>query len=277
MGAIAYSISHNRDGRAGQGIDTPQRDPRSQAESVVADCRNSDGASDLTLAYRQLAELNLHFLNLFARDAVFPDFVQTQMRSLSADAKRSMSQCPFPLFLLPLQDAVLPCNEHVNPAPLSGLQEINAQTQWVASVVFFAWHLAQTHVLALRYLLGVDDRTANTLRRLSIADLQRVAERVIGRVSVRWVHHKFFWPNLMRFARAKDRTRLQMALLLGRQLFATEALRSGAEQAISQYASVLPPLSAKSDSIRTRSLQLQPRFTSLTARPAPSVAMSQGA
>jgi hypothetical protein len=171
-----------------------------------------------------LHELNHRFLGL---SAALVD------RELSAEQRVALARCPYALFDLRFHD-----DAHW----LSRLQEaagwrvadqaaVDGEcADFARLALFFAWHLASTTALAAQLVLGMNDGTAEALRRMTVDRLPALAAAEARHLSPRWAHCAAYWNTLMHAAARPDPLLLRRAQLFGLQLAAGARLPPAGQQ-----------------------------------------------
>jgi hypothetical protein len=86
----------------------------------------------------------------------------------------------------------------------------------------FCWHLARTHRLAARMLLGMSAQGAERVRGLTLRELEQFADAQALVLRPRWPERADVWRALLTAALQYDRAAIERARLRGLQLLATE-------------------------------------------------------
>jgi hypothetical protein len=187
-----------------------------------------------------LRELNARFLACLKRMPDeelgylgFPPGVMRLLRGCEADSTLIMAACPYTLF-----DASFRQHEHwqviVGSTAGPGVREeawfipggsselLVEYSALTEMVLFFAWHLATTNVLATRLVLGMSPATADLIRSSSlpaIANSMRTRRRLLR---PRWPQRTLFWRRLLAITPLSTSEEATGAQLVGIQLMATE-------------------------------------------------------
>jgi hypothetical protein len=207
-------------------IDFMPFDAETRAGAQLPESKHDDHGK-FSSAHRQLAALNLRYLDILAGEHDSSDPIVAGVRELSPAEKLAIAQCPFSLFTLRFEqaDAWLHLSTYERRCAHEPISVSAARADWISTAVFFAWHLVHVQPLAAQLLLGMNMRVAEILRHVPVSGLTRLAEGAHAWVAPRWPRHPHFWPSLFRNGRNGDAL-LQSSFLMGRQLFAAEALQA---------------------------------------------------
>jgi hypothetical protein len=187
-------------------------------------------------------ELNRDYVELLVAERSLPTpampsdaLTAKQIESLSRlddPARSALARCPFALFTFSFDDdrfwtAALDevqalSNDDTVAVRYGALSSAPAQAAFCEIAIFLAWHTAQAHRIAARVLFGMPDSIAQRMSRAPLWQLRRVAIDYPGLVTPRWPGNPAFWPDLIRFAAARDQKKLETTKLLGNQLIAAE-------------------------------------------------------
>ena len=158
------------------------------------------------------------------------------LAGLDVSARAALAHCPYALYSLGFDDQRF-WSTVLSEAPsdkLTNTCERSIEARYGASGVvptcvafaevalFAAWHTAQSNRFAAGFLFGMPDRIAAKLARAPVWQVRRIAIDCPDLLTPRWPTNPAFWPDLVRFAAAGDKARLETARLLGGQLIAAE-------------------------------------------------------
>jgi hypothetical protein len=186
----------------------------------------------LTTAAFELVQLNLKYLQLPTVESRMLDITGQRFSALSHDARIAAADCLYTLFTVGLNDVrrwlPLLAGEKAEQAPVPATmttkpRRSDAETEFVATVLFFAWHMARSDPAAARVLLDLHREVAGVLRSVSLPRLM-VAVASVHWLEPRWQQNRHFWPALMRHSTEPTGAGLRAVKLLGRQLLAAESL-----------------------------------------------------
>lgn len=94
----------------------------------------------------------------------------------------------------------------------------------VARLVFiYAWHLARSHAVAARLLLGMPESSAALIGRYTLRQIQTLAENHLDWLRPRWPARVQVWRKLLVAATSGEMAALERARLWGLTLLAAEA------------------------------------------------------
>ncbi|HEX4240436.1 MAG TPA: hypothetical protein VHZ53_03430 [Steroidobacteraceae bacterium] len=183
-----------------------------------------------------LRDLNRRFLDLAAARGYGhregrsrPSGLSSRLAPLSAAQREAAAGCPYALFDLRFQD-----DRHWR----SRLQEAGA---WRADAVsaalpgddtidfarlalFYAWHVASGATLKAQILLGMNEDTADALRRITVNQLPLLVASEAKYLSARFSDCAAFWNALTSAASATDSAALKRVQLYGLQIAAAARL-----------------------------------------------------
>lgn len=209
---------------------------------------------------QQLLGLNLDFLHALrtaqhtSTTAVraelrLPEAQATALAICSSEALARMASCGYSLFSLNLhridewlhlarQSAVVSNSSGETTGSAPHTQDTLAMQvgNFMQCAVFFAWHLAQQNPQAARLMLGMSEDTAAVLRGMNLGHCRHIAQRYTKLLSPRWLHNRFFWPDLLRYAVSGEAEHFRFAQLLSTQLVAQDLEPS----AIARLSSIEP-------------------------------------
>lgn len=201
-------------------------------------------ASGMNAHQQQLLGLNLDFLRTLrmAVDAG-PSAVRAELRLPEAHATRlaqcdttaltRMAACGFSLYALQLhhtdqwqqiaRQSAQAIALEPGPRPPQGDDVLALHVvDFLQSALFFAWHLAQLDAQAARLLLGMSPETAAVLRTLELGQCRHIAQRYTKLLSPRWLHHRYFWQDLLRYGLSGEPAQGKFTQVLGTQLAAQD-------------------------------------------------------
>ncbi|MFL6577352.1 MAG: hypothetical protein ACJ8MR_12100 [Povalibacter sp.] len=190
----------------------------------------------------RIHELNRDYVELLLAERTLPPpGVPTETLSskiidalltLDHHARTSLARCPFALFTFGfdderfwsavLSDADTGAKGESVEARYGALSCAPMQAAFTEVALFQAWHTANAHRIAARVLFGMPEEIARRLVRIPLWQLRRVAIDYPGLLTPRWPGNPAFWPDLIRFAAARDSKKLETTQLLGNQLTAAE-------------------------------------------------------
>jgi hypothetical protein len=187
--------------------------------------KDCDYESTLSVAVRELAQLNYRYLHLIIRDDPTGK-LGCHLRQLSEPALLALSESIFSFFTVAFDDVGrwTPLFAGHNIESESGDLAHDDRADFVETVVFFAWHLACADEVVAKAILQLDERIAMELRRLPIGRLRTISSRANELLAPRWLDNDFFWSTLIRCSRDPSGGEMQPIKLLGRQLLAAESL-----------------------------------------------------
>lgn len=252
--------------RAAAKAKAARRAPRARKHNVHSAAPVLDSALLATIQ-----QLNLDYLELLVaehangeRTAQLQHLPPTQRAALAAvpaGALPMMAATPYTLYSLGVEDenfwasicadsiAGIPASVMHRYAPTS---DTSAQFAFCKLALFHAWHVAATNPMAARVLYAMPYTTAERLAARPLWQITCIASRHPALLMPRWPTNPAFWPDLIRFAAARDVRRLTTARLLGVQLIAAEL---EVACALSRPRSPIVP----SPRLRARKLQMEPR------------------
>jgi hypothetical protein len=144
-------------------------------------------------------------------------------------ARRALAACPYTLFTFGFQDhrfwsAVLSDagQQGALHARLGGTSVAPLRSAFTAGAIYLAWHVALSHRIAARVLFGMPEEVATQFAQAPLWRLQRVVLDYPELLAPRWPANPAFWPDLVRFAAARDTNKLTTTQLLGHQFIAAE-------------------------------------------------------
>ena len=117
---------------------------------------------------------------------------------------------------------------HRTQAPNHQTSEVSPEGtgQWVVNfmqcAVFFGWHLAQHDEQAARFILGMSPETASVIRTLDLWQCRFIGQRYQKLLSPRWLHNRYFWPDLLQYGHSGNPEHLKLVQLLATQLMAQD-------------------------------------------------------
>jgi hypothetical protein len=187
----------------------------------------------------QVAELNYAFLQLMRRhiEGAYPTAqvlglrhdVAEKLRTVDEDALRLLAQCSYALFDLRLADGMFwrAVRGHHVPDAYSAPAApdyVRAETQTFTQVgLLYAWHLARTHPLAARLMLGMSQQTVDSFAGKSVVALGTAATMASGLLTAVHCENRVFWPDLIQYAVRGTPQQFEAAVRLGSQLIAVRA------------------------------------------------------
>lgn len=198
----------------------------------------SSGTASVTADQQQLLRLNADFLRLSTVSnqsgagrptSTLSPPQTTLLAQCTADGIQRMAGCGFALFSLSLHRPDLwqralargtAQDEHYG-APV--MQDATGQIRsgFMECALFFAWHLAQRPRDA-RFMLGMSEDCAELIANLELWQCRQLAQTQTHLLSPRWIHHPYFWNDLLRYGSGGDARHFKFACLLGSQLMAQD-------------------------------------------------------
>jgi hypothetical protein len=184
-------------------------------------------------------QLNLDYLDLLTSQRPVPlDAVPLQclpaeltqaIAALSHTSRALLAAVPYTLYSLGFEDAAFwrgACRAiaiaEVPIAQRYASGEPGAHRPFCEVALLHAWHVAISNRLAARVVYAMPDAVATCIAGTPLWRLRSIADDHAALLSPRWPTNPGFWPDLVRFAAARDVTRLTTAKLLGSQLIAAE-------------------------------------------------------
>lgn len=219
----------------------------------------------------RIQQLNVDYLELLiaehTRDECagqlhhLPPTQRAALARLSTSALSAMAATPYTLYSLGVEDEnfwASICADSIQGMPptvehrYAPTPDTTPQYAFCKLALLHAWHVAATNPMAARVLYAMPYTTAEKLATTPLWQITCIASRHSSLLMPRWPTNPAFWPDLIRFAAAKDLRRLITARLLGVQLVAAEL---EVACALSRPRTPIIP----SPRLRARKLQLDPR------------------
>lgn len=208
---------------------------------------------------QQLIGLNLDFLHALhtaqhttattvRAELRLPEAQATALAGCNSEALTRMASCGYSLFSLNLhridewlhlaRQSAVTSNTPGEAGAAPHTQDALAMqvANFMQCAVFFAWHLAQQNPQAARLMLGMSEDTAAVLRSMNLGHCRYIAQRYTKLLSPRWLHNRFFWPDLLRYGVSGEAEHFRFAQLLSTQLVAQDLEPS----AIARLSSIEP-------------------------------------
>ena len=180
-----------------------------------------------------LRDLNQRFLDLLAagaapeRGAPWPDLPR-RIASLTSEQKAAAANCPYALFDLKFHDDAH-WRGRLEQSASGSIADSPAPSGTVAGfaqlALFYAWHVAANGALAAQLILGMNERTAAALSRVTLGRVALLASAESGNLSARWSGCNAFWAELIDAAARPDPKGLRRVQLFGLQLAAAARLQ----------------------------------------------------
>jgi hypothetical protein len=187
-------------------------------------------------------ELNRDYVELLLAERLLPapaipvdTLTPKQIESLSRlndEAREALAGCPYALFtfgfdddrfwMAMLEEPSLDADAAAVEMRYGALSSAPMQSAFTEVAIFLAWHTAHINRIAARVVFGMPESIAQRLMRTPLWQVRRVAIDYPGVLAPRWPGNPAFWPDLIRFAAAGDRKKLDTTRLLGNQLIAAE-------------------------------------------------------
>lgn len=183
-----------------------------------------------------LGQLNHRFLDLAgARRAPAaaewglnaPADVARRIAVLSDERRAALSQCPYALFDIRFcDDAHWQISLQSGPRwSVADLPAPNPQiAEFLQLALFYCWHLAQTQPLSAPLILGMAERTARDLGKVTLDRLPALIGSQRHHLSLRWATYRSFWCALTSAASSPGSANLRRAQLFGLQIAAAGRL-----------------------------------------------------
>jgi hypothetical protein len=219
----------------------------------------------------RIQQLNIDYLELLIAEHAtaecaaqlqhLPPTQRAALAALSESALPAMAATPYTLYSLGVEDEhfwASICASATKGTPSSVVHRYartsDASTQYAFCklALFHAWHVAATNPMAARVLYAMPYTIVERLAATPLWQITRIASSHATLLMPRWPTNPAFWPDLIRFAAAKDQRRLTTARLLGVQLVAAEL------EVACPLSRPRTPVIA-SPRLRARKLQLEPR------------------
>ncbi len=183
-----------------------------------------------------LNQLNRRFLDLAAGCGAIcgsqwslsaPAELARRIAGLSEERRTALSQCPYALFDIRFCD-----DAHwqisLQSAPHWRVADLPAQNPQIAEflqlALFYCWHLAQTQPLSAPLILGMAERTARDLGRVTLDRLPALIGLQRHHLSLRWANSRSYWYALTSPASLPGSVNLRRAQLFGLQIAAAVRL-----------------------------------------------------
>lgn len=198
----------------------------------------------------RIRELNLDYLDLLAsgrsvRSAqgafeLLSESLVAAIAGLTREARFALASTPYTLYSLGFEDRSF--WRFASEAAEAQVVERYAgpcespYEAFCEAALLFAWHVASSNPLAGRMLFAMGEAAALQLAEAPFWRLRRLAAEHARLLTPRWPTNPAFWPDLVRFAAAKDERRLRTTQLLGCQLIAAE-LECATDRRHAQYGS----------------------------------------
>ena len=179
-----------------------------------------------------LAELNRQWLGMLGMPAAHDRPLQVPAdllpRFARIDERRrtALAQAPYALFDLRFADdpawerALTAVYPRVADAVVSGI----SARQFTQLVIFFAWNVAQVEPRCAPLVLGMSERVAAMLARLTLDRLPDLNGAFCGGLSLRWAASRSYWLPLTSETCPPGSADFRRALLFGVQLAASARL-----------------------------------------------------
>ena len=219
----------------------------------------------------RIQQLNVDYLELLIAERTnaecaaqlqhLPPVQRAALAALPSGALPALAATPYTLYSLGVEDENFWASISANsvgampPAVVdryASTSDTTAQYAFCKLALFHAWHVAATNPMAARVLYAMPYTTAQRLAATPLWQIKCIASSHAALLMPRWPTNPAFWPDLIRFAAAKDVRRLTTARLLGIQLIAAEL-----EVACALSRPRSPVIA--SPRLRARKLQLAPR------------------
>ena len=162
--------------------------------------------------YSELKDLNRAFLSLIVdsgRSWQRPVFgldagCATALGHLSDPELDYIATAPGMLASLDVASAPQSVSESMQNLHRTDSGWIESTRLFCAATMTYLWQLARRDQLVTAMCVGPGGSYVGWLAALSFCDIQRSADRAIGRLNARFARHPTFWPDLIRAARSAD-------------------------------------------------------------------------
>ncbi len=231
---------------------------------MLLHCGSEDGTTDAHAArscwlgagtLESLTELNELGLLLLAEQpagrggaaSALPQPLIELCRSLDGPARRRAAACPYLLLDAGFGDparwraaAGAPQVGDAAPDRYHGGLTMPAALEVARLVFIYAWHLARSQPPAARLLLGMPPASVTLIGRLTLRQIQALAESHPGWLRPRWPARLQVWRELLSAAASAETLALERARLRGLTLLAAEARLATARGAMPGLCTVMP-------------------------------------
>lgn len=189
----------------------------------------------------RIHQLNLDYLELMVAESAsgecasqlqhLPSALRGAFAALPVNALSAMAETSYTLYSLGFEDEhfwASICASATKGTPASVVHRyartsgVSAQHAFCEFALLHAWHVAATNPMGARVLYAMAYTTAQRLAATPLWQIRCIASSHHALLMPRWPTNPAFWPDLIRFAAAKDMRRLPTARLLGVQLVAAE-------------------------------------------------------
>ncbi|HEY4213199.1 MAG TPA: hypothetical protein VGM84_17095 [Steroidobacteraceae bacterium] len=214
---------------------------------MATDCEDDEGsAADAMREIRSwlhaetfegLAEVNAKCLELLAdqaRTRAIPTHPMLRelgdlWRALDPAARRRAACCPYLVVDAGFSDSrrwrsLGDLTVHARPLPYGSFFTVPRATEVTRLVFTYAWHLARSHSVAARVLLGMPSETASLIASCTLPQISELAEQNSSWLRPRWPSRVQVWREFLMTAETGEGLALERARLHGLQLLAGESL-----------------------------------------------------
>ena len=214
---------------------------------MATDCDDDEGFAADTIkeirswlhaeTFEGLAEVNgkcLELLSEQARTRAIPTHPMLRelgdlWRTLDPAARRRAACCPYLVVDAGFSDSrrwrsLSDLTVHARPLPYGSFFTVPRVTEVTRLVFTYAWHLARSHSVAARVLLGMPPETANLVASCTLPQISELAEQNSSWLRPRWPSRVQVWREFLTTAAIGEGLALERARLHGLQLLAGESL-----------------------------------------------------
>ncbi|HEX3847767.1 MAG TPA: hypothetical protein VHV81_10345 [Steroidobacteraceae bacterium] len=183
-----------------------------------------------------LRDLNHRFLDLAAARGYGlregrgrPPSLGSRLAPLSAAQREAAADCPYALFDLRFRDD-LHWRSRLQEAGGWRVDAVSVAlpgddtTDFARLALFYAWHVASGATLKAQILLGMNEYTADALRRITVNQLPLLVESEAKYLTARFSDCAPFWNALTAAASTQDSAALKRVQLYGLQIAAAARL-----------------------------------------------------
>lgn len=178
-----------------------------------------------------IRDLNQQLLGLLVEHADNPEFqagsqLGRALRDVDPKTRENLALCPFLLldagFRDPMrwQQAAAAVEQALAEQTRSAAEPSSKAFNLGRAACVLGWHLVRTDPIAAGLILDVSPQCAKLIARLSLTDLEQIAEQLVrhGRIQPRWHDRPEVWRRLIRLAQTSPRRAFASVNIRGRQL-----------------------------------------------------------
>lgn len=219
-------------------------DPYSESNLTALSASGHDGSRH-PQSFASLFDINRQTIALLMDVAATPLIDRTwsgwrmlgnELVQLEAIQRESLARCPFSLIDVGLREvpdcAGCDCPPY---GPIQGELMFSLMTPQTRlhhlahAALLFSWHLARSDLIAARLVFAMDSATTSFMARVTLTDIQRIAQERVrsGRVGPRWHDRPDVWLRLIHTARSPHTDDFATVTTRGLQLFLQEPITDG--------------------------------------------------